>query len=76
MYETERSQSVAREKTILVRVVLPEHPYEDEPLEELEGLASTAGARIVSGLLQRRERPDASTYLGKGKVDELKNLVE
>jgi GTPase len=76
VYETERSQSVAREKTILVRVILSEHPVEGDPLAELDGLATTAGARIVSQLLQRRERPDASTYLGKGKVDELKTLVE
>ena len=76
MHDTERSQSVAREKTILVRVVLPEHPYEDEPLNELAGLAATAGARIVGQMVQRREKPDASTYLGSGKVEELKHLVE
>jgi GTP-binding protein HflX len=75
VYDTERSQSVAREKTVLVRVVLPEHPYEHDPLEELQGLATTAGARIVGQMVQRRERPDASTYLGSGKVEELKNLV-
>lgn len=44
-------------------------------MEELEGLATTAGARIVGRLVQRREKPDASTYLGSGKVDELKTLV-
>jgi GTP-binding protein HflX len=76
VYDTERSQSVAREKTVLVRVVLPEHPHEDEPLDELSGLATTAGARIVGQMVQRRERPDASTYLGSGKVEELKTLVE
>ncbi len=76
MYDTERLQRVAREKTILVRVILPEHSYEDNPLEELEGLATTAGARIVGQLMQRREKPDPATYLGKGKVDELKSLVQ
>lgn len=76
MHENERSQRVAREKTILVRVILPEHSYEDDPLEELEGLATTAGARIMGQLIQRRDKPDPATYLGKGKVDELKTLVE
>ncbi len=44
-------------------------------LEELEGLAETAGVRVVGRLTQRREAPDATTYLGKGKVDELKMLA-
>jgi len=44
-------------------------------LEELEGLATTAGCRVVGQLVQRRERPDAATYLGKGKVEELKRLA-
>ncbi|MFM7845162.1 MAG: GTPase HflX, partial [Planctomycetota bacterium] len=47
----------------------------EDPLEELAGLAKTAGAKVVSTLLQRREKPDPGTYLGKGKVEELKNLV-
>ena len=47
-----------------------------EPLEELEGLAETAGVRVVGQLTQRREAPDAATYLGKGKVEELKTCAE
>ena len=49
---------------------------EVEPLDELEGLAETAGVEVVGHLTQRRERPDAATYLGKGKVEELRLLVE
>jgi GTP-binding protein HflX len=45
-------------------------------LEELEGLAQTAGTRVVGHLTQRRDAPDAATYLGKGKVDELKCLAD
>ena len=76
VYETERSDGVASEKAVLVRVILPGQTVGDDPLDEITGLAKTAGARIVSGLVQRRETPDVTTYLGKGKVEELKALVE
>jgi GTP-binding protein HflX len=76
VYEVERAEGVAREKAILVRVILPEQIVGEDPLEEITGLAKTAGARIASGLLQRRETPDVATFLGKGKVQELKTLAE
>ncbi len=76
MYETERSDGVASEKAILVRVILPNQTEGDDPLDEITGLAKTAGARVVSGLIQRRDTPDVTAYLGKGKVEELKTLVE
>ena len=60
---------------MLVGVVLDDHPPCGAPLEELEGLAKTAGARVVGQLSQRRQAPDATTYIGKGKVEELKFLV-
>ncbi|MFO0905610.1 MAG: GTPase HflX [Pirellulales bacterium] len=60
----------------MVRVILPDDAEFDDPLEELHGLATTAGVEVVSGLTQRRERPDVATYLGSGKVDELKRVVE
>jgi GTP-binding protein HflX len=71
----ERASGVAREKAILVRVVLNQDPVSDQPLAELAGLADTAGATIVGELIQRRELPDVTTYLGRGKVDELKELI-
>jgi 50S ribosomal subunit-associated GTPase HflX len=48
----------------------------EEHLDELEMLLDTAGADAVQRLTQERERPDISTALGKGKVEELKELVE
>ena len=42
----------------------------------MEGLAETAGTRVVGRLTQRREKPDGATYLGKGKVEQLHRLVE
>lgn len=75
MHELERSSGVAKEKAILVRVILPGQYEGEDPLDEITGLAKTAGTRIASGLTQRRDKPDVATYLGKGKVEELKNLV-
>jgi GTPase len=47
----------------------------DEHLRELERLADTAGAIVVGELTQQLDRPHPGTYLGKGKLDELKSLV-
>ena len=76
MIELNRTESVAREAAVLVGVVLPQHAASEDPLEELEGLATTAGVRIVGQVTQRRDVPDMTTYLGKGKVEELRRLVD
>ncbi len=47
----------------------------DEHLKELERLADTAGAEVVGWLTQQLDRPHPGTYLGKGKIDELKAMV-
>nr|WP_246777941.1 GTPase HflX [Rhodoluna limnophila] len=47
----------------------------ENSLRELAALAETAGATVLDGLLQRRAHPDPATYLGKGKAQELKQLV-
>ena len=47
----------------------------ENSLRELAALAETAGALVLDGLLQRRPHPDASTYLGRGKVEELRMIV-
>src|SRR5262245_36759597 len=44
-------------------------------LDELRELARTAGARIVGELIQHRQSPDRTTYIGKGKVQELREAV-
>jgi GTP-binding protein HflX len=75
LYETQRSDGIASEKAILVRVILPGQVIGDDPLDEITGLAETAGARVVSGMTQRRETPDVTAYLGKGKIEELKSVV-
>ncbi|HWH27022.1 MAG TPA: GTPase HflX [Pseudolysinimonas sp.] len=47
----------------------------ENSLRELAALAETAGAVVLDGLLQRRPHPDPSTYLGRGKVQELAAVV-
>lgn len=47
----------------------------ENSMRELAALAETAGARVLDGLLQRRPHPDPSTYLGKGKAEELRHVV-
>ncbi len=59
MYELNRTESVVSEAAVLVGVLLPDRKPHGPPLEELEGLAATAGVRVVGQLTQRREAPDA-----------------
>lgn len=47
----------------------------ENSLRELAALAETAGAVVLDGVLQRRPHPDPSTYLGRGKADELRDIV-
>lgn len=63
-----------REKIVIVGVTLDGHDDDQtqESLDELERLVDTAGADVVARLTQRRHAPDPATYIGKGKVDELK----
>jgi GTP-binding protein HflX len=73
--EPERVQSVACEKAVLVRVITDGQSFTADPLGELEGLATTAGTTVVGHLLQRRSVPYYATYVGKGKLEELNQLV-
>src|ERR1700710_642091 len=44
-------------------------------MAELAALAQTAGSEVLEGLIQRRDKPDASTYIGSGKAAELREVV-
>ncbi len=63
-----------REKIVLVGVTLEGRDDDDtnESLDELERLVDTAGADVVARLTQRRHKPDPASFIGKGKVEELK----
>jgi len=65
-----------REKIVIVGVQLPGSDEEavEASLDELELLVDTAGADVVGRLVQRRDAPDHTWYIGKGKVDELKEI--
>jgi GTP-binding protein HflX len=47
----------------------------DNSMAELAALAETAGSLVLEGVVQRRERPDTSTYIGSGKARELRDIV-
>lgn len=69
--------TVHQERAFLVSVALPERPWlSADPLEELRGLATTAGAFVTGGLVQRRLKIIPATYIGKGKLLELQEQVE
>ncbi len=47
----------------------------DASMAELGALAETAGSEVLEGLVQRRDKPDPSTYIGSGKAQELRQIV-
>ncbi|MET8760487.1 GTPase HflX [Lentzea sp. NPDC004782] len=48
----------------------------DASLAELARLAETAGSEVLEGVVQRRDKPDPATYIGSGKVAELRDVVQ
>ncbi|HZK35370.1 MAG TPA: GTPase HflX, partial [Aeromicrobium sp.] len=48
----------------------------ENSLAELKLLAETAGSEVLDALMQRRQKPDTATYIGSGKVEELRHAVE
>src|SRR5262249_46379983 len=69
--------TVRLERAFLVSVALPNRPWiGHDPLEELRGLATTAGAVVVGGMTQRRQQINPASYIGKGKLVELQEQVQ
>lgn len=64
-------------RAILIDIVPPSYSKEEcsNRLREAEGLVSTYGGLIVVHTIQRRSSPDPKTYIGRGKVEELAELV-
>lgn len=71
MYSTEEKP----EEIILVAVQLQDGDDTEQSLKELEELGQTAGAVTVGKIVQNRERMDSATYIGKGKIEEVKELL-
>ena len=69
-------QRTFREKIILVGVAIPPVTVDETEahLDELALLVDTAGADVMERVVQRRDRPDPATYVGKGKAEELRRL--
>ena len=67
-----------REQAFLVGVELREDPSllpVEDSLDELARLADTAGIDVVGQAIQRIDKPNSATYIGPGKVEEVKLLV-
>ncbi|MEX1137902.1 MAG: GTPase HflX, partial [Bacteroidota bacterium] len=67
-----------KEKAVLVGVSTRQvgRVETEELLDELALLADTAGAEVVARIIQDRDRIDAATFIGKGKVEEMRTLVQ
>ncbi len=63
------------ERVLLVGVSLPGQDDTEDSLKELSELAQTAGAETVGYVIQSREQPHPGTYVGKGKMEEIKDLL-
>ena len=70
----ENSENI--EKVILVGVCLNEKDDTKDSIEELEDLVKTAGAVTVAKVIQNREKIHPGTYVGKGKITELREMAE
>ena len=76
MFET---QSVREERAILFGLNRPgrgEKERGERSLEELAALAEACGAVVVNSILQTRMAPDSATFIGKGKLTEIRTVGE
>ncbi len=74
---TEVEYRQLRLENVVLVGVHPQGATEDaeNSLRELAALAETAGAVVLDGVLQRRPHPDPATYIGRGKAEELRDIV-
>ena len=75
MNMTEIGQDVPQERVILIGVSVQDGDDTLESLEELEELAQTAGAQTVGMVIQNREQIHPGTYIGKGKIEEVRQMT-
>ena len=73
MQSTDTKPNATRRRALLVGLILPGQPgfIVEEHLDELAQLADTAGAEVVGRAMQSRKAPDAATFVGKGKAEEI-----
>ncbi len=71
------SIKVQSERAILAAVRLPESVYDEaNPFGELAALAEQAGAVVVGEMEQRRQKPESATFIGSGKLVELREMCD
>lgn len=69
--------SVGQEKAILAGTLLPDFAGDPhDPLSELRSLADTAGAIVIDEVIQKKQKPEPATFMGKGKVREIGERVK
>ena len=70
--------AAAKDRILVCGVILPGHPKEFEgELSEVRALVGAAEGEVIGeGILQRRDRPNPATLMGKGKVQEVKEAIE
>lgn len=73
MFQTETEEK--KERVLLVGVSVQDGPETEESLRELKELAKTAGAESVGMVIQNREQIHPGTYIGKGKIEEVKQMA-
>lgn len=74
----DKSTKIKQEETAVLVGLMQQGQLEqqtNEYLDELAFLAETAGAKAVKRFYQRMEKPDSKTFVGKGKLEEIKNYV-
>lgn len=71
----EEIQKEIKEKVILLAVATEDIHEAEESLDELEELVKTAGAEVTARVIQIRETPHPGTYVGKGKIEEVRALL-
>jgi len=73
-------EDTQRDRAIVLKAVFPDDPSEKngeiDPIAEIVALADTAGVEVVDSVLQRRQKPHTGTYVGKGKLEELKECAQ
>lgn len=75
IFRARKEEEEISERAILVGLNLEGDPCFEMALDELEALAKTAGAEVIEKIVQKRKVVCAKTYLGKGKVLELKEIL-
>ena len=76
--ERTQLQENKRDLAVLVGLrspVLREDSTDEESLQELAALVETAGGQVVGSILQSRDKPDPHSFIGEGKVEEVKTMV-